>query len=286
MSLEQRFVDLVHNGREHEQLVELMLLLSKLEDRSVTIEACHTRLDMLGMQAQVRIDEVRSADQRVAQLCRFLAREQGIQGNTEDYYAPSNSLLSELLKTRRGIPISLAFVYIHIANVMGWLARGVAFPGHFLVAVYDGGLDDLQGGGHGDHCVLLDPFRGVAVSRDDCLRMLRKQYGDSAQLQERFFYTADNSAIIRRMLRNLKQCYIRKAEFSEALRVVNLLLQIAPSDVSELHDRAAILEYMHCYSAAAADLQTISRERPDHPRLVEIKNSINRLEKLAPQTVH
>ncbi|MEM8498676.1 MAG: transglutaminase-like domain-containing protein [Pseudomonadota bacterium] len=284
--LESRFVELARSSGDHTQLLELLCLLSKLENPAVSIEALKARLDTLCLQAEVRLDDAISSDERAWQLCRFLALEQNYRGNTDDYYSPANSSLDELLRSGRGIPISLAFLYIHIAKSKCWLARGVSFPGHFLVAVYQGSPGALQGGDSDQQYSLLDPFRGKLMNKTDCEDMLRAQYGDSAQLQERFFSSADNTVIIRRMLRNLKHCYLRKKQYSDALRMVNLLLAVYPSDTSELHDRAAILEHMQCYSAAAADLQTISQQRPDHPRLSQIKTSISRLERLSPATVH
>ena len=50
-----------------------------------------------------------------------------------EYYDPRNSYLNEVLARRCGIPITLALVYIAVARRAGIDARGVAFPGHFLV---------------------------------------------------------------------------------------------------------------------------------------------------------
>ena len=283
---EQRFVDTVLSGQEHSDLHDMLILLAKLEQKSLNVEACEARLDALNLQIQVRLRDSCIAQQRVEQLCCVIGHEQGFSGNSADYYSPANSNIDTVLRTRRGIPISLAFLYVHAARSMGWMANGVAFPGHFLVAVYDGAPTNLQGGAQIDRYALLDPFRGVTVSKQDCLQMLRRQYGESANLQERFFFAANNSTFMRRMLRNLKQCYLNRKEHADALRLVNLLLKISPTDVAELHDRAAILEHMQCYSAAAADLQSISNERPDHPRLSEIRSSISRLESLSAPTLH
>src|SRR5262249_18354158 len=59
----------------------------------------------------------------------------GFRGNESEYYDPRNSLLSDVLERRLGIPISLAMVYCEIARRVGVPARGVGFPGHFLVRI-------------------------------------------------------------------------------------------------------------------------------------------------------
>lgn len=283
---EKRFLSLISHGREHTDLHDMMLLLAKLEQPTLNVEACELRLDSLMLQAQARMRQCNDGIGRSVQLCRFIAHEQGFSGNELDYYNPLNSNIDHVLRSGIGIPISLAFVYIQAARSMGWLAHGVAFPSHFLVAVFDEAPGGLQGGALPERYTLIDPFRGVTMSKNDCLLLLQSRYGASATLQDRFFYPADNAAYMSRMLTNLKQCYVRAEDHANALRLVNILLSISPSNVAELHDRAAILEHMQCYSAAAADLQAISNERPDHPRLAEIKHSIIRLENLSTPTLH
>jgi regulator of sirC expression with transglutaminase-like and TPR domain len=64
----------------------------------------------------------------------FLSRP-GFAGNVNDYYDPDNSYLPSVLRTRRGIPISLAVLWIELAQGLGLSAQGVVFPGHFMVKV-------------------------------------------------------------------------------------------------------------------------------------------------------
>src|SRR5690606_6553430 len=62
-------------------------------------------------------------------------RDLGFRGNVEEYYDARNSLLSDVLDRRTGIPITLTVVWCEIARRAGVLARGVGFPGHFLARV-------------------------------------------------------------------------------------------------------------------------------------------------------
>ena len=54
--------------------------------------------------------------QRLRLLNRYFFQELGFAGNVNDYYDPRNSYLHGVLQTRRGIPITLALLYIEIAN--------------------------------------------------------------------------------------------------------------------------------------------------------------------------
>lgn len=68
-------------------------------------------------------------------LNQFFYRDLGFAGNVNDYYDPDNSFIHAVLRTRRGIPISLAVLWMELASSVGLRVHGVGFPGHFLVKV-------------------------------------------------------------------------------------------------------------------------------------------------------
>ena len=68
-------------------------------------------------------------------LSAHLYGQLGFRGNEQDYYDPKNTLLPDVLDRKLGIPITLALVYCEVARRAGVRARGVSFPGHFLVRV-------------------------------------------------------------------------------------------------------------------------------------------------------
>ena len=145
--------------------------------------------------------------QRLRLLNRFFFQELGFAGNVNDYYDPRNSYLHCVLETRRGIPITLALLYVELASQIGLHARGVSFPGHFLVK-----LRMPQGE------VVIDPFTGQSMSRealDALLVPYRRREGLERRLRRcrsaLFLQAAPPREVIARMLRNLKEIH-RSAE--------------------------------------------------------------------------
>ena len=67
-----------------------------------------------------------------------------------DYQRLESSLLHEVLRRRRGLPILLSVVWMEVARRAGAPVYGVALPGHFVV-----GFGDPAG-----EQVLADPFDG------------------------------------------------------------------------------------------------------------------------------
>ncbi|MEO7243899.1 MAG: transglutaminase-like domain-containing protein, partial [Rubrivivax sp.] len=99
-----------------------------LDTQSVLAE-----VDALAATLCRRLPADAGALQRLRLLNLYFFSELGFAGNVNDYYDPGNSYLPAVLARRRGIPITLAIVYIELATQAGLQAVGVAFPGHFLV---------------------------------------------------------------------------------------------------------------------------------------------------------
>jgi regulator of sirC expression with transglutaminase-like and TPR domain len=72
---------------------------------------------------------------KLAHLHDVLFDVVGFTGNVDDYYNPANSYLPEVLRTHRGLPITLTLVYKCVAEGVGLTVRGINSPGHFLAAV-------------------------------------------------------------------------------------------------------------------------------------------------------
>lgn len=138
--------------------------------------------------------------------------EQGFAGNRDNYVDTANSCIADVLSTRRGIPISLAVLLVHVARRRGHDARGINFPGHFLTRI-DG--------------VLVDPFAFQAVTEAACLEKLQSGQRPGA------FEVADASTIALRMLNNVKFQFMGMARWDRVLDLVDFQLALSP-DVAHL----------------------------------------------------
>jgi regulator of sirC expression with transglutaminase-like and TPR domain len=134
---------------------------------------------------------------RLERALRFFHQTLGFAGNMAAYYDPDNSYLHKVLETRRGIPISLAVLFVELARSVGLAAHGVGFPGHFLVRVdFDRDV------------AIIDPFTGSVLDRDLIAR-LADAHGEPA---ERLLAPATTHQILARMLGNLHQIHERRGD--------------------------------------------------------------------------
>jgi regulator of sirC expression with transglutaminase-like and TPR domain len=92
--------------------------------------------------------------------------------------------------------------------------------------------------------------------------MLNRIYGGGLKLKSDLLQYATRKQILARMLHNLKNIYVDSKDFLKALSVVDMLLIIDPSDMSELRDRGLIYYKLECFVQALADLETYLRHAP------------------------
>ena len=121
----ERFRQVVCGPDETINLGEAALLIAAEEYRDLDIASYLARLDQLAATLKRRLrPDIGPAD-RIVALNRFLFEEHGFSGDAADYYDPRNSFLNEVLDRKRGIPITLAVVYIEIGRRIGLPVQGI-----------------------------------------------------------------------------------------------------------------------------------------------------------------
>ena len=219
-------------------------------------------MDQLQARLKRRVPADASALQKLRLLGQFFFRDLGFGGNVNDYYDPDNSYLNAILKTRRGIPISLAVLWLELAQGLGLNARGVAFPGHFMVKV------NLPKGQ-----VVIDPFTGQSLSREELSELLepfRKQRGLDESLDAPlglYLQSAPPRDIISRMLRNLKEIHKTQEDWQRLIAVTNRLIVLHPDAWAEYRDRGLALAVQGQAALAVPDLEKYLAHAEDAPDL-------------------
>ncbi len=238
-------------------LTEAAVSIAHDEHPRLDVQAVLSEIDAMAQRLRERIPADAVPVQKLRFLNRYFFQELGFAGNVNDYYASANSYLHELLRTRRGIPISLAVLYIELAQQIGLTARGVAFPGHFLIKVRM-----PQGE------VILDPFSGQSLSRDELEERLvpykRRQglLGEFDMPLGLFLQSASPREVVARMLRNLKEIHRAAEDWGRLLAVQQRLVILLPRDWDERRDRGLTHAELGAWDAAADDLDAYLDHSP------------------------
>lgn len=243
-------------------LVEAAIAIAHADFPELDTQAVLAEIDMLAVRLKRRFPVDAVPVQRLRWLNRFFFQELGFAGNVNHYHDPDNSYLHRVLETRRGIPITLAIFYIELASQIGLAARGVSFPGHFLVK-----LRMATGGQQGE--VVIDPFTGHSLSRDELDELLapykrnRGLQGDFDVPLGLFLQAATPREVIARMLRNLKEIHRGGQDWHRLLQVQERLVVLLPQAREELRDRGLVRADLGLHAAAARDLSDYLAHVPD-----------------------
>ncbi|MDP9408018.1 MAG: transglutaminase-like domain-containing protein [Actinomycetota bacterium] len=130
-------------------LARACLLLAQEADPGLDPDAFLSDLDALAAAAGPHVRGRQEPRDLAEGLQRALGDEAGFSGVAQEAPDLRSSLLHEVLKRRRGLPILLSVVWLEVARRLGVPAHGVGLPGHFVVGVGEPGQAQL-----------VDPFHG------------------------------------------------------------------------------------------------------------------------------
>jgi regulator of sirC expression with transglutaminase-like and TPR domain len=262
-------------------LLEAAIAVAQDEYPALDAHGVLLQIDALADRLRRRIPVDAVPLQKLRFLNRYFFQELGFSGNVNDYYDPRNSFLHEVLATRRGIPITLALLYVEFANQAGLTARGVSFPGHFLVK-----LRMPRGE------VIIDPFTGHSLSREDLeerltpYRRQRGLVGDFETPLGLFLQTAPPRDVLARLLRNLKEVHRSAQDWVRLLAVQERLVILLPQAWEERRDRGLTLAEMGIDDAAALDLAVYLEHCGDADDAPALHERLERLRRAGSPRLH
>jgi regulator of sirC expression with transglutaminase-like and TPR domain len=207
----------------------------------------------------------------MASLNYVLFNQEGFQGNRADYYDPKNSFLNDVIERKKGIPITLAVLYLEVARRVGLTLHGVGFPGHFLVK-------------YPEDEVIIDPFhKGEVRSLEELEGFVGELYKGAVSFRPEFLEPISKKQILKRMLNNLKMIYLKQGELLKSLSVVERLVILEPDSVHEIRDRGLIYLKLDCFSQALEDLENYLKLAQHPEDAAEIREQVVALKKRTTQ---
>lgn len=233
-------------------LLEAAICLGQMQLPELDVQGVLSQVDIWQQRLRHRVPQDAAPMARLMLLNQYFFRELGFGGNLNDYYAPDNSFVHHVIVSRRGIPVSLAVLWVELAQGIGLDAAGVSFPGHFLVKV------NLQAGQ-----AVMDPMTGQSFGRDELVRMLQP-YRAGAMEKELdvplglYLQSAPGRDIVVRMLRNLKEIYKSHRYGAQWLAVQERLVVLLPECWSEYRDRGLAHALLGNHAQALSDLECYS----------------------------
>jgi regulator of sirC expression with transglutaminase-like and TPR domain len=230
---------------ERPDLSALCLLIGAEADGSLDetgIDAAQAELDRLAGELPYRPGGPRAWAEAVR---RLLGARYEFHGSPADYQRLESSLLHEVLRRRRGLPILLSVVWLEVARRAGAPVYGVALPGHFVV-----------GFGAAEEQVLADPFDGGRLLTGNDAELLVVG-ATGAPLHPSMLEPAAPLEVVQRILNNIRAWAAARPERSDvALRAVDLALLIPAHPARLRYERGQLLVQRGQFVAGAEELET------------------------------
>ncbi len=151
------------------------------------------QLDQWGEGVKRLVTPWASAEEKVRCLARYIGQEQGLTGNSTDYYHPRNGYLPWVMEFRRGLPITVTLIYMLVGMRAGLTVEGIAAPGHFCAR--------LEG-------VIFDPYHHGRILTEAEWELIVSEIPPT----KRAFLAkpCPPAQIMHRLLINLRNCYVKR----------------------------------------------------------------------------
>lgn len=215
-------------------LLRCALLISRHDNPEVDLESYLRSFSRLVDDLKSDAAMKKGTQSAVRRLRDFLFEENGFHGSRHDYSSNSNSYINEVLDDREGLPITLAVVFLEMANRLGIKeVSGLALPGRFMVGYRTQPSGELR---------IFDVFDGgKEMSRSELEKSFTTEEDAGENLDDAYFEPAERKAIVVRMIRNLlSNSMDGDRPTVESLPYLNLLLELEPSSAADRFTRAML----------------------------------------------
>ncbi len=255
-------------------IVEAALWVAAEEYPGLYVRGERERVRRIADEARSRAENLTNPFARLDAVRELIFGELGFRGDVDSFDDPRNSFINEVLRRRQGIPLTLSLIFMEAATAAGFLTRGIGLPGHFVCRLtFDG------------RSFLVDPFNeGQVITEEDCRHLVARTTGRPSRFRPEHLDGVDDRAMLIRLLLNLKQVYLGRADYARALSAVDRLLLVAPDNHSELRDRGFLKAHLGQPRAAIADLEAYLSDTPEAPDAESVRGRLAWLRRRASAT--
>ena len=211
-------------------LAEAALMLAAFDRPDAPVAAYRDHLRRLVDESIEATRGARSFEEKIDAVNAVLFERHGYQGDSETYDDMQNANLMGVIDRRKGLPVALGILYIHVARAQGWRCHGTNFPAHFVVRLESG-----------EGVIMIDPFHGgQELDRDALERRLESLLGEGAELNPEHCSAVGNRAVLIRLQNNIKIRAIQDGDLARAAEILHTMVLIAPDQAAPRCELAAL----------------------------------------------
>ena len=255
-------LDCLRNGK----LLEASLLVGQVQDSAFSPSQPLGLLERSIETARIRCQGVKEDPLvTIEAINHVIFKVLGVEGKSEKYKQliddPNRYYLHLVLEKKVSSPLTLTVLYCIFAEGLGLSYECLALPSYYLIRVVSEGGD-----------FYVDAFdNGKVLSQEEFQKKFRSALHKSRMLSANLFERVSSSQLVSRLVQQLKHIYILKSQAVEALRAVEILTSLFPTNPEFTRDRGILYCEMEYFSKAIDDLKQYLELRPNAEDVNEIK---------------
>lgn len=243
---------------EEIDLAEAALSLAAFESPGISTERyghhIKTMIDEVSERHDALIKEGADDDAltQLAALKYVIHDTHGYHGDVENYDDLQNANLIRVIERRKGMPIAISLLTIHIGLEKNWQIEALNFPAHVICRIEKDG-----------ERVLFDPFNQFRVLQASDLRQLLKTLvGSTAELSSSYYEASTKRELLIRLQNNIKLRQIEDEDYAQAVKTVERMRAIDPDEYRLLFDAGVLYARTNQILAAVESLEKYIQRTP------------------------
>lgn len=261
----------ISDEERQKYLFREMSLLSTLVDENLSPRQLTAKMGALLRKAK-KVVTAEDDETRLEQLLTFIYQDLGFCCEPEHYFSSESILLHKLLESRKGMPISMAAIVLHLAASLKIPLFAVNFPTQLIMRA------ELKAASGRREVRFINPWNGNTLRIADLEKWLMGEAHFGMSVSPDDLKRAEPFELLERVEMLFKMALTKEKRFEETLRLIEHRLLFSPEDPYEIRDRGMILASMDCYQAAYEDLSYFIDQCPEDPSALMLKNDMRGLE--------
>lgn len=209
--------------KESQDLLLGSYLVSKYKYPDLNFENIRKQVNVLIADVLEIYDDRFTPLEKVKAINHILFDVHRFSRNDTHFYAINNSYLNKVLETKKGNSLSLAIIYMLVAQSINLPIYGVNLPKNFILAFMDERFDDEKFSE--DVLFYINPFnRGAVLGKREIDHFLIHQKLAS---KKQYYAPCETKTIIHRLLLSLSFSYEQKKQNEDvkAIRILNKIIK-------------------------------------------------------------
>lgn len=192
-------------------IIEGMWLLACYQYPDLELQKVKIALDQIYYEVWPDMKEDLSPTDQIKLLNNAIFNKLKFGANTKNFHSPSNSMINSVLESKKGNPISLCVIYMHIAQRLKLPVYGVNLPNLFILTYK---IEGAQ--------FYINVFnKGLVFTREDIDNYITQL---NIAKNDIFYEPCNNVDIVTRVLRNLVVSFEKLGD-TERVEEINQLLE-------------------------------------------------------------